>query len=84
MKSQTNLWPEDTKKTMQELHFQLALDNTNWHKYKTNKHRRTAELLASALSQVINNGKEDDIESLIEQSLRWIREEIKDPGCPSH
>ena len=77
------LWNSETKRLIQDLHSKIILNNTNWHKYKNNKSRRVAELLISALSQIIRNGKETDIEDLIEQSLLWIREEVKDPGCPS-
>ena len=79
-----NIWSKETETLVKALHEELILNNHDWHKLKTNKNRRAAELLTSAISQIINNGKQTDIEALIEQSLRWIKEEVKDPGCPSH
>ena len=84
MKRKNSIWTPEAKKLIFDLHSQLMINEGNWHKFKSNKYRRAAELLAGALSQIVNNGKEKDIEALIEQSLLWIREEIKDPGCPSH
>ena len=84
MLKRNSLWTRETKRLLQSLHAELILNNNNWHKLKTNKYRRSAELLISALSQIINNGKDKDIEDLIKQALKWIKEETKDPGCPSH
>ncbi len=84
MKKNKSIWTNRTEALINDLHTELRLSNNNWHKYKSNKYRRAAELLASALSQIIRNGKEADIEALIQQSLCWIREEVTDPGCPSH
>ena len=70
-------------KLIKELHSELMISDNNWHQLKNNKYRRAAELIICALSQIANNGTKEDIEKLIEQSLLWIRGEIKDPGCPS-
>ncbi|AAP99819.1 MULTISPECIES: DUF6439 family protein [Prochlorococcus] len=78
------MWTSNTKKLIKELHSELTLNDKDWHKFKANKSLRAAEMLSSALSQIVNNGEKSDIEDLIEQSLKWIRGEIKDPGCPSH
>ncbi len=83
MKKRTSIWTEETKGLVRELHSNLRLDNHNWHALKNNSDRRSAELLISALSQIINEGKKGDIELLIEQSLKWLKKEIKDPGCPN-
>ena len=77
-------WSPETKSLIKDLHSELILNNDNWHKLKSNKSRRAAELLTSALSQIIHDGDACDIEALIKQSLLWIKGEIKDPGCPSH
>ncbi|KGG15090.1 MULTISPECIES: DUF6439 family protein [unclassified Prochlorococcus] len=84
MAKNTTSWTLEVKALVKSIHSELSLNEKNWHKFKNNKYRRSAELLSGALSQIINDGKQDDIEGLIEQSLHWIREEIKDPGCPSH
>ena len=78
------LWSKQTKDLIKDLHNEILIDDKNWHKLKGNNYNRAAELLVSALSQIINNGERSDIEALIKQSLLWIKEEIKDPGCPKH
>ena len=83
MALEKTFWSIEIINLIRSLHSKLVLKDDNWHKLKNNKSRRAAELLASALSQIVNEGKESDIEDLIEQSLRWLREEVKDPGCPS-
>ncbi len=84
MSNKRSQWTSQIKDQVTQLQKELILNNKDWHKFKSNKYRRSAELMASALSQIINDGKDKDIEELIEQSLKWIREEAKDPGCPSH
>ena len=76
-------WDDSTKQLAKELHMKLSINNKDWHKLKNVSNRRAAELLASAISQIVNNGKEADIESLINQALLWVNNKIKDPGCPS-
>ncbi len=84
MSQKQSKWTTKTYTLIKELHLELTLNNKNWHKLKNNNSRRSAELLSSALCQIINDGNKNDIESLIQQSLLWIRKEVKDPGCPSH
>ena len=76
-------WSEEVVNLISSLQSELVLKDSNWHKLKNNKTSRAAELLVSALCQIVNEGKDSDIEDLIEQSLKWLREEVKDPGCPS-
>ncbi len=83
MPKNKTFWTPEIINLITSLHSELVLKDINWHKLKNNKSRRAAELLVSALCQIINEGKESDIEELIEQSLKWLREEVKDPGCPS-
>ena len=78
------VWSEKTKSLAKELHNEISLDNYNWHKFRGNKQRRSAELIISAISQLINDGDEIEIENLLNQAILWIREEIKDKGCKSH
>ena len=84
MKKKVPIFSAEAKKIIIDLHSELMISDNNWHQFKNNKYRRAAESITAALSQIANSGKEEDIEKLIEQSLLWIREEIKDPGCPSH
>ena len=57
-------WSEKTKILIKELNKELRLNHNNWHKYKNDSNRRSAELIASGLSQLINDGEEKEIEEL--------------------
>ncbi len=83
-KRNKHIWPEKVHLLVKELHNEISLNNHNWHKYRGNKHRRSAELIISAVSQLINDGNEEDIEDLLNQAILWITEEIKDEGCEGH
>ncbi len=84
MKNFKKDWPIETTRVIKELYLILSLNNRNWHELKNNPDRRAAELLVSALAQIVNKGKKEDVVKLIEQSLKWVKNEVKDPGCPSH
>ena len=83
-KKNKHIWPEKVHLLVKELHNEISLNNHNWHKYRGNKHRRSAELIISAVSQLINDGNEEDIEDLLNQAILWITEEVKDTGCKGH
>ena len=78
------IWTERSKLLAKELHNEISIDNYNWHKFRGNKQRRSGELIISAISQLINDGEEVEIEKLLTQAILWIKEEIKDTGCKSH
>tara|TARA_B100001250_G_scaffold316258_1_gene278637 strand:- start:207 stop:461 length:255 start_codon:yes stop_codon:yes gene_type:complete len=84
MKRDKLKWSKGTKELIKELNLVLILNNKNWHELKHIPERRAAELLGSALAQIINQGDKEDIKKLIEQALKWIKGELKDPGCSSH
>ena len=83
-KENKSIWSEKAKLLAKELHNEIRIDNYNWHKYRGNKQRRSAELITSAISQLINNGDEIEIETLLSQAILWIKEDIKDSGCKGH
>tara|TARA_B100000214_G_C23686640_1_gene498885 strand:- start:205 stop:462 length:258 start_codon:yes stop_codon:yes gene_type:complete len=83
-KKNKSIWSEKAKLLVKELHSEVRLDNYNWHQYRGNKKRRSAELITSAISQLVNEGNEVEIENLLKQAILWIKEEIKDEGCKSH
>ena len=83
-KKQKYIWSEKVQLLVKELHNEISLNNYNWHKFRGNKQRRSAELITSAISQLINNGDDAEIEDLLNQAILWIKEEIKDTGCQSH
>ena len=84
MKKDKSLWSDKARLLAKELHSEISLDNYNWHKYRGNKQRRSAELIMSALSQLVNEGDELEIANLLMQAILWIKEDIKDAGCKSH
>ncbi len=79
-----SIWSKKAKLLAKELHNELSIDNYNWHKFRGNKQRRSAELIISSLSQLINDGDELEIETLLNQALLWIKEDVKDKGCEGH
>ena len=79
-----HIWSEKVHLLVKELHNEVSLNNNNWHKFRGNKQRRSAELIISAISQLINDGNEEEIENLLNQAILWIREEVKDTGCKGH
>ena len=84
IKNDRYIWSEKAKLLAKELHSEISLDNYNWHQFRGNKKRRSAELIISSISQLINDGDEGEIETLLKQAILWIKEEIKDTGCKSH
>ena len=80
----TSEWPEGSKELVKQLHEKLRIDNKDWHRFKGDKNKRSAELIIAALSQLINGGDSLDIEKLLIQAKKWVNSEIKDPGCPRH
>ena len=84
LKKNKNIWPESIKFLTKELHDEISLNNYNWHEFRANKQRRSAELIISAISQLINDGDESEIEDLLNQAILWIKEDVKDKGCKSH
>ncbi len=83
-KKNKSIWSEKSKLLVKELHREISLDNYNWHQLRGNKQRRSAELIISAISQLINDGDDVEIEALLNQAILWIKEEIKDSGCKGH
>ena len=80
IKKNNYIWSEKSKLLAKELHNEISLDNYNWHQFRGNKQRRSGELIISAISQLLNDGDELEIENLLKQAILWIREEIKDQG----
>ena len=83
-KEKKSIWSEKAKLLAKDLHNELSIDNYNWHQFRGNKQRRSAELIISAISHLINDGDEGEIETLLKQAILWIKEEVKDSGCKGH
>ncbi len=84
MKTTNSKWSAETKQLAKELHSKLTISNENWHRYKVDHKRRAAELIGAAIVQLLNDGEESDIEEIMNQSMLWLKKELKDPGCPNH
>ena len=78
------IWSEKVQLLVKELHNEISLNNYNWHKFRGNKNRRSAELIISAFSLLIHDGDDLEIEELLNQAILWIKEEVKDTGCKNH
>ena len=83
-KKNKSIWSDKAKLLAKELHNEISLDNYNWHQFRGNKQRRSAELIISAISHLINDGDEVEIENLLRQAILWIKEDLKDTGCKGH
>tara|TARA_B100000700_G_C14947018_1_gene809711 strand:+ start:106 stop:357 length:252 start_codon:yes stop_codon:yes gene_type:complete len=76
------IWSDKVILYSKELHLALSINNDEWHIYKNDNLRRSAELVSASLVQLINGNNSKEVIPQLEQALRWLKEEIKDPGCP--
>ena len=75
-------WPNNTQRIVKDLNENLKIDHNNWHKLKSNKNIRAAELISSALCQlIIGNNKLDTI-AYLEESIKWLKGTNVDTPCP--
>ena len=84
VKKNKYIWSEKAKSLAKDLHREISINNYNWHELRGNKRRRSAELIISAISQLINDGDEIEVENLLNQAILWIKEEVRDTGCKNH
>tara|TARA_Y100001933_G_scaffold180998_1_gene179481 strand:- start:196 stop:450 length:255 start_codon:yes stop_codon:yes gene_type:complete len=75
-------WPKETHESVKVLNEKLKLDHNNWHKYKGNKNIRAAELISSALCQLIIGNNEKESIAYLEESLKWLKGINTDTPCP--
>ena len=77
---------EDQLHLAETLQRQLAISERDWHRLKTDRHRRAAEQLSAALLLMLRSGAQadGDVVALLESAQRWIKREQRDPGCPDH
>ena len=77
---------EDQLHLAETLQRQLAISERDWHRLKTDRHRRAAEQLSAALLLLMRSGAQadGDVVALLESAQRWIKREQRDPGCPDH
>jgi hypothetical protein len=86
-------WPEGALAVAEELHRLLSIRERDWHALKSQRSRRAAEQLASALVQLLSGDDpaspgvtpaRERATALVDHSLAWLNAEVRDPGCPSH
>ena len=75
-------WPNNTQRIVKDLNENLKIDHHNWHKLKSNKNIRAAELISSALCQLIIGNNEKDSIAYLEESIKWLKGINIDTPCP--
>ena len=75
-------WPCKIINLVRELNENLKIDHNNWHKLKSNKNIRAAELISSALCQLIIGNNEKDSIAYLEESIKWLKGINIDTPCP--
>ncbi len=86
-------WPPGSRELAEQLQRLLVIDGRDWHALKSQKPRRGAEQIASALVHLLSEAspahRRDPVAhaeaiALLEHGLGWLKGERSDPGCPSH
>lgn len=86
-------WPDGALESAVALQRTLCIGDRDWHALKHQPSRRAAEQVSAALVQLLaaddprsSRGGEarQQAIALLENSLGWLRGELRDPGCPSH
>ena len=75
-------WSSKIINLVRELNENLKIDHNNWHKLKSNKNIRAAELISSALCQLIIGNNEKDSIAYLEESIKWLKGINVDTPCP--
>ena len=78
-----NYWDEDIIQLTQELNNKLKIDHIDWHKLKSKKMNRSAELISAALCQLLISENELDAINYLEESIKWLKGINVDKPCPS-
>ena len=76
-------WDKDIIELVQKLNEKLKIDHNNWHKFKGNKYKRSAELISASLCQLMISCNEKDSIKYLEESIKWLKEINVDSPCPS-
>tara|TARA_B100001287_G_C22378229_1_gene387480 strand:- start:346 stop:606 length:261 start_codon:yes stop_codon:yes gene_type:complete len=75
-------WSNETIELVKVLNQNLTLNHKNWHKFKGQKNIRAAELISSALCQLIIGNNETDSIAYLEESIKWLKGINVDKPCP--
>ena len=76
-------WDKEVVDLTQKLNDKLKIDHKNWHKYKGNKFKRSAELISAGLCHLIISGNDRYAIEYMEESIKWLKEINIDKPCPS-
>tara|TARA_Y100000589_G_scaffold275242_1_gene269283 strand:- start:455 stop:715 length:261 start_codon:yes stop_codon:yes gene_type:complete len=77
-----NYWSKDTLELVKALNQKLTINHIEWHKLKGQKKVRAAELISSALCQLIIGNNENDSIAYLEESINWLKGINVDKPCP--
>jgi Family of unknown function (DUF6439) len=72
-----------TLELAQALAERLRINESDWHRLKSNRTRRAQEQAAAGLVLLINEQKEDGLAHL-QQATGWLDRSISAPPCPTH
>ena len=78
--------PTDALSTLelaQALAERLRIDESNWHKLKSNRPARAKEQAAVALVFLLKDNREDALARL-SQAAGWLDKSVSAPPCPTH
>ena len=67
----------------QKLNDKLTINHVDWHKLKSKKINRSAELISAALCQLLISENEKDAINYLEESVKWLKGINIDKPCPS-
>ena len=73
---------EDTIQLAQKLNDKLKINHIDWHKLKSKKINRSAELISAALCQLLISENKNDVINYLEESIKWLKGINVDKPCP--
>ena len=76
-------WDKEIIELTQKLNDKIKIDHNDWHKYKGNKYKRSAELISAGLCQLLISSNEKDTINCLEESIKWLKGINVDKPCPS-
>ena len=74
---------EDIIQLAQRLNDKLTINHVDWHKLKSKKINRSAELISAALCQLLISKNENDVINYLEESIKWLKGINRDKPCPN-
>jgi Family of unknown function (DUF6439) len=72
-----------TLELAQALAERLRIDESNWHKLKSNRPARAKEQAAAALVFLLNDNPTEALPKLT-QAAGWLDKSVSAPPCPTH